>query len=82
MQDGKRYVASREGGHVTVSDAHAAAISRVPGNGTAGLVSGTTGTFVSSGRKNGRWCKACQPARLWQAWTTECPKCHVPTEPE
>lgn len=82
MEDGTRYAAPRTGGSVTVSDAHAAAIDRIPGNGTAGLVTGQPGVFVSSGRRNGRWCKACRPARLWQSWTKVCPKCDVLTEPE
>ena len=82
FEDGTRYVAGRTGGRVTVADSHAAAIDRIPGNGTAGLVHGNPGTFVTSARKNGRWCKACSPARLWNAWSLVCPKCNAPTEPE
>ena len=67
---------------MNVSDVHAAAIDAVPGNGTAGLVSAGLGQFVSGGKKNGRWCLTCQPARLWNAWNAECPKGHGPTVPE
>lgn len=81
FQDGTRVVAAREGGKVTVSDAHARDIDRMPGNGVAGLVTGNVGQFVT-GKKNGRWCKSCSPARLWQPWSTECPKCGAPTESE
>ena len=82
MEDGTRYVAGRTGGRVTVDDSHAAAIDRIPGNGTAGLVTGNPGTFVASGKKNGRWCTACSPARLWNAWSAVCPRCGAATEPE
>lgn len=77
-----RYTAAREGGFVNVSEDHARAIDRIGGNGTAGLLSGNPGVFVTSGRKNGRWCKTCLPARLWHPWTTECPRCGSPTDPE
>jgi len=81
MEDGSRYVAAREGGKVTVADHHAAAIDRMDGNGTAGLVTGAFRVFGSS-KKAGRWCRACQPARLWNAWNLFCPRCNAPTEPE
>ena len=81
MEDGSRYKAGRPGGAVTVSDSHAAAIDRVSGNGTAGLVSAGFRVFGSS-PKAGRWCNHCQPARLWNAWNDFCPKCNAPTEPE
>jgi hypothetical protein len=80
MEDGTRYTAAREGGKVTVSDSHAAAIDRMDGNGTAGLVTASFRAF--GGGKNGRWCKSCQPARLWNAWNLTCPRCNAPTEPE
>jgi hypothetical protein len=80
MEDGKRYVASRAGGKVTVSDDHAAAIDRIPGNGTAGLVTGQFREY--GGGKNGRWCVTCQPARLWQPWSLSCPRCGAATESE
>lgn len=82
FQDGTRVVASREGGRVTVSDSHAHAIDAMPGNGVAGLVTGNTGTYVVGAKKNGRWCKTCQPARLWNAWSAKCPRCGAATEPE
>ena len=81
MEDGSRYVAAREGGKVTVADHHAAAIDRMDGNGTAGLVTGAFRVFGSS-KKAGRWCRSCQPARLWNAWNLLCPRCNAPTEPE
>lgn len=81
MQDGQRYVAGRAGGHVTVSDDHAAAIDKVSGNGTAGLVTGKFRAF-GGGKKAGRWCRSCQPARLWNAWNDTCPRCGAATEPE
>ena len=82
MEDGRRYVASRTGGHVTVSDSHAAAIDRMPGNGVAGLVTAKFREFGTGERKNGRWCTTCQPARLWNAWSTSCPRCGAATDPE
>jgi hypothetical protein len=81
MEDGTRYVAAREGGSVTVADGHAAAIDRMDGNGTAGLVTGAFRVFGSN-PKTGRWCRVCQPARLWNAWNHTCPKCGAATEPE
>jgi hypothetical protein len=80
LEDGTRYVAAREGGSVTVSDSHAAAIDRMDGNGTAGLVTGKYRVFGAG--KNGRWCFSCVPARLWNAWNDVCPRCGEPTQPE
>ena len=80
FEDGTRYVASREGGKITVADNHAAAIDRMDGNGTAGLVTGQFREF--GGGKNGRWCRNCQPARLWNPWNDLCPRCGEATEPE
>jgi hypothetical protein len=77
MEDGTRYVAEREGGHVTVSDSHGSAINRMSGNGTAGLVNGNPGQYIRA--KRGRECPSCH--RRWMIWTTECPKCTVATEP-
>lgn len=82
MEDGTRYRAGREGGTVSVSDSHAMAIDRIPGNGTAGLVTGQFRGFTQGGVKNGRWCLTCQPARLWNSWNADCPKGHGPTVPE
>lgn len=80
MEDGTRYVAPRSGGTVTVSDSHAAAIDRIPGNGTAGLVSAGFREFGT--RKGGRQCTGC--GRIYYAWTTVCPRaaCGAATEPE
>jgi hypothetical protein len=78
LEDGTRYVAPREGGRVTVTDDHARAIDRMPGNGTAGLVTGMAGFAL--GTKKGRWCAPCH--RVWNAWSELCPRCGLPTEPE
>lgn len=82
FEDGTRVVARREGGMVTVSDDHARAIDAVPGNGVAGLVTGNAGTYFGRGPANGRRCVACQPTRLWYAWTERCPRCDAATVPE
>ena len=82
MYDGTRYVAPREGGRVLVDDQHVRAINSMGGNGTAGLLSAGQGEFVGGGPKNGRWCRSCQPARLWQPWSENCPRCGTATEPE
>jgi hypothetical protein len=81
LEDGTRYVAPRSGGAVTVSDDHAAAIDRIPGNGTAGLVTGQYRVYGTSG-KPGRRCTGC--GRVYYAFTTICPRsaCGAPTEPE
>lgn len=81
LEDGTRYVAPRTGGAVTVSDDHAAAIDRIPGNGTAGLVTGQFREFGTSG-KPGRVCTRC--GRVSYAWAMTCPRpsCNAPTEPE
>jgi hypothetical protein len=81
MEDGKRYVAGRSGGQVSVSDDHAKAIDRLAGNGTAGLITAGFRQFGAV-RKPGRWCTSCQPARLWQPWSETCPRCGAATEPE
>ena len=82
MEDGTRYVAGRTGGRVEVADGHAAAIDRLSGNGDAGLVGRAGFHEFASGRKAGRWCTNCQPARLWQPWSALCPRCGAPTESE
>jgi hypothetical protein len=81
MEDGKRYVAGRSGGQVNVTHEHAKAIDRLSGNGTAGLITAGFRVFTE-GRKAGRWCTNCQPARLWNAWNDLCPRCGSATEPE
>jgi hypothetical protein len=73
--------AARPGGYVNVSDERARAIDSMSGNGDAGLVTGRFRVFGSS-PKAGRWCRNCQPARLWNAWNDVCPRCGAPTEPE
>ena len=81
MQDGTRYVAAREGGHVDVSDAHARAIDQVSGNGTAGLLTAGFRSF-SRGSAPGRVCTRCGFHAY--AWSLTCPRsgCGAPTEPE
>jgi hypothetical protein len=81
MEDGTRYAASREGGKVTVSDEHAAAIDRMDGNGTAGLVTASFREYAGDGRP-GRVCTGC--GRRYYPWTTTCPRgaCGAPAEPE
>lgn len=81
MEDGTRYKATRPGGRVEVSGEHAAAIDRIPGNGTAGLVTAGFRVYGSS-PKAGRWCRECSPARLWNPWNASCPKCGSATVPE
>ena len=73
---GKPVRAAREGGRVEVSESRARAINAMTGNGTAGLINASPGTFI--GTKKGRWCAACK--RLWNVWSTECPKCGGATE--
>jgi len=81
MEDGTRYIAPRAGGMVTVSDRHAKAIDHIPGNGTAGLVTGRPGIYAS-GAKPGRVCTAC--GRVSYPWSGTCPRpsCGAPTVPE
>lgn len=83
MEDGTRYRADREGGRMLVDDRHVAAIDRMGGNGTAGLVTARFREFGGS-KTPGRWCVACQPARLWNAWNLTCPRpgCGAETVPE
>lgn len=78
MQDGTRYTAPQSGGTVTVADHHARAITRQSRGGDAGLVDGRFKGFL--GTKRGRWCSAC--ARIWNAWSRECPRCGAATEPD
>ena len=80
MEDGTTYNAARAGGHVDVSDHHARYINAMGGNGDAGLVSASGGHYI--GTKTGRWCTNCQPARLWNVWSTQCPRCGAPTQAE
>jgi hypothetical protein len=74
----ERYRA-RPGGVVTVSDEDARKLDAMPGNGTAGLV--TARSRVFAGTRKSRWCFACTPARVWNAWTTRCHRCGGATQP-
>lgn len=80
MEDGTRYVAAREGGRVEVSEDHARAIDRMPGNGTAGLLTATWREYGGSSGKRGQVCP-CSPT-IWNSWTKTCPRCQGPTQPE
>jgi hypothetical protein len=81
MEYGQHYKASRPGGRVEVSDEHARAIDRMPGNGTAGLLTARFREFGASG-KPGRVCTGC--GRAYYPFTLRCPRaaCGAPTEPE
>lgn len=77
MQDGTTYDAARPGGRVSVLDHHGDAIARTLG-GDAGLVgSGRFGVFL--GTRRGQVCAPC--GRVWQAWSTRCPRCGAVTTP-
>jgi hypothetical protein len=76
FSDGKQYY-GRPGGHVNVADEHARQIAR-SGNGRLGIVSGTQALVL--GTKRGNWCLDC--GRLWQAWSTRCPRCGAQTVPQ
>lgn len=69
MEDGTRYT-GKAGGSVNVAEDHAAAVQRQIG-GDGGLAYAGFRGFV--GTKRGRWCAAC--ARIWNAWSHECPRC-------
>jgi hypothetical protein len=79
FEDGSRRVAAREGGRIEVSDGQAAAIDRMDGNGTAGLLTASFREFGETQGRPGRVCTGC--GRRWYAWTTTCHSCHAPTEP-
>ncbi len=78
FEDGSRVKAARPGGRVEVTDAQARAINSMGGNGSAGLVNGNPGEFLSS--KRGRKCASCN--RRWMPWVEVCHKCGAGTEPE
>ena len=80
MEDGTHYK-DRPGGMITVSDGHATAINRLPGNGDAGLVSAPTGEFFRA-RGKGRVCRQCSPNRRYFPFTGHCHRCGAETEPE
>jgi hypothetical protein len=73
--DGSVYSA-KPGSSLVLEDRHADALKKSQ-HSSIGLV---TGESHRLGTKNGRWCRAC--ARLWQAWSAECPRCGDLTEPE
>jgi hypothetical protein len=82
MYDGTVIPVDRATGRMDVSNPdHARAIDSMTGNGTAGLLTAGFRVFGSSPRA-GRWCKSCKPARLWNAWNLECPRCGAATEQE
>lgn len=58
-----------------VDDHHAKAINAMGGNGDAGLLNASNRTTL--GTKKGMRCPACN--RLWNAWTTICHSCELPT---
>ena len=74
--DGSRYDA-KPGTSVEVSDEHAARL-RKSAHTAVGMITVDPGTVI--GTKGGRVCASCR--RTWQAWSTECPRCGRPTEPE
>lgn len=81
MEDGTRYVAAREGGHVEVADQHVSLINGMRGNGEGGLLNAGFRDFgVTTKGKSGRWCQQCR--RLWYAWAKVCPRCGTDTVPE
>lgn len=63
------------GGYISVPEEHADIIGSVD---TGGIISG--GFRVRVRTKAGRKCPAC--GSRWYAWTTECRRCKVATEPE
>lgn len=73
-KDGTKYTAGRPGGHVTVDDRHASAIN----TGQYGQNDFISAKGAQSfGTKAGQLCASC--GRIWNAWTTTCSKCDVPT---
>jgi hypothetical protein len=74
--DGSRYSAEA-GTSVVLEDHHARSLSKSQ-HSEIGLVKASEG--FSLGTKRGRRCVSC--ARLWQAWSLECPRCGSPTSEE
>lgn len=77
MANGKKYTAEKPGGTVEVTgkDAHYLDTSWY---GQSGVMHGSS--QFTLGTKTGRWCTTC--SRLWQAWSTTCPRCGADTKPE
>lgn len=67
--DGTRYNA-KPGTSVVLEDQHAKALSQSQHQ-SIGLVK--AGESFALGTKRGRYCEVC--ARMWQAWSVQCPKC-------
>ena len=67
--DGSVYSA-KAGTSVVLEDRHAKALSSSQHQ-SIGLVK--AGESFALGTKKGRYCSGC--ARIWQAWSLECPKC-------
>lgn len=74
-KDGTKYTADRPGGSVEVTDRHSDAVKGGQFSGDANLLSGAAP--LSFGTKRSRRCAPC--GRIWNAWSTECPKCGEPT---
>lgn len=74
-KDGTRYTADKPGGAVEISDRHATAVKTGQFSGDGHLL-GNVGQ-LSFGTKKSRRCEPC--GRIWNAWSTECPKCGEPT---
>jgi len=72
--NGQKYSA-RPGGTLDVPQHVADRISKSTA-GATGVLRG--GELLSLGTKRGRLCRDCR--RMWQAWSTTCPRCGEPTE--
>jgi len=70
-----REVNDKPGGHITVTDQEARWIAN-SSNGQLGILSATQA--LSFGTKKSRLCPSC--ARLWNAWSAECPRCGAETQ--
>jgi hypothetical protein len=78
LQDGTRYDADRNG-RVHLADRHSDAVAK-GWYGQSGVMTATAPHRL--GTRTGRWCVTCTPARLWNAWNTQCPRCGSPTSTE
>jgi len=74
--DGTKYTAD-PGGHIDVSDRHAAAI-KSSQHGQTGMLSASKAYHL--GTKGGRRCPRCR--FLAQVWAADCPHCGAATETE
>jgi hypothetical protein len=73
-KDGTKYTASKPGGTVEVDDRHAGAINRGQ-YGQQGFIAAKGA--VSFGTKRGMACGPCK--RVWNAWSSVCPRCGAET---